>query len=507
MTLEVDCDRRLAASAVLVALVLFALERPFAAAQPQGEQADALLKTARFETEQGTVTVYLPADAAAGDTLSGTVEAEPAGKSERERARNLGQLEGLVVEAAGERQEVGQGRLRWTLPAAATALDLALRDRSGKVLGRNPLPVSPAPQRVSATGFELPSLGQAGHPNRVVGPFDGAFDSTEITLGGRPVRLLAESPRGVVFASPTDVIGEAELVAAEGGQHHSALYRNVAVRLSAPETRLDRGEETVMTVEVAGLEGLAEPLPLTLSNVSLSTVRLEGGSSQQWTIDPSEVDAGGVFRAQRTLTGLDPGPFHLTAQVPLEGPVAQAADQEECRHWIEDGERIEWGPWHEESDGSKWREGKVFRKSRCADAGSTETKEEEVGTACEEQAGRNAPVVQTRRYPAPDGGARVVRETTKGGRTQSKTEVKYDKDGKAKEVTETDDKGTKTRTDYENGQPSRVTRTKGEKQEEWKKEANGKWYKKGTKKQGGKEVETWTEDPSPPLPGSLPPFR
>lgn len=506
MTLRLDRASRFASVCLaLAALGPLALGHPSpAAAQPPGGRDDSLLTTARFETPYGGLTVRLPGGLVAGDTLSGTVVAEPTGKTDRERAHNLGQLEGLVVDTGGERQAVGKGRLRWALPAAATALDLALRDPSGKVVGRQAVPVAPASPAGTDGGFELPSCGQAGNPNRIVGPFDGSFDSTEITLGGRPIELLAESPRGVVFASPVEQIGPAELVVREGEDTHVAPYRNVAVRLSAPEARLDRGERTVMTVEVAGLSGLREPLPLTLANQTVSTVSLEGGARQQWEIDPSGVGADGVYQAERTLTGLSPGPFHITAQVPLAGPVGQAADQDECKHWVVDGERIEWGPWNERADGSRWREGKIFRRSRCADAGSTETKEEEVGKAREEQAEKNGPIVQTRRYPAAGGGSRVVRETTKGGKTQSKTEVEYDKDGKPTKVTETDGKGTSTTTSYDNGEPKGVTRIKGDKLEEWKQESDGKWYKKVTKKVNGQDVESWVEDPNPPSPGSLP---
>jgi surface antigen len=53
---------------------------------------------ASFGTAYGTVKVTLPDDIAPGDTISGTVIAEPSGKTDAERRSNAGELSGYVVE-------------------------------------------------------------------------------------------------------------------------------------------------------------------------------------------------------------------------------------------------------------------------------------------------------------------------------------------------------------------------------------------------------------------------
>src|SRR5262249_5792964 len=50
-----------------------------------------------FDTPQGKIKVNLPDDMAAGDTISGTVDIEPAGKNDAERAQNQTELNGEVV--------------------------------------------------------------------------------------------------------------------------------------------------------------------------------------------------------------------------------------------------------------------------------------------------------------------------------------------------------------------------------------------------------------------------
>ncbi|MCA1850030.1 MAG: hypothetical protein LC672_02975, partial [Acidobacteria bacterium] len=54
----------------------------------------------------GDVKVYLPDDMAAGDTISGTVVAEPKGTTEEERAKNMGVLKGFVLEVDGEKASI-----------------------------------------------------------------------------------------------------------------------------------------------------------------------------------------------------------------------------------------------------------------------------------------------------------------------------------------------------------------------------------------------------------------
>ena len=52
------------------------------------------LSTTSFSTPRGKVQVNLPEDIAAGDTISGTVIAEPEGKDRKEQTRNQGELNG-----------------------------------------------------------------------------------------------------------------------------------------------------------------------------------------------------------------------------------------------------------------------------------------------------------------------------------------------------------------------------------------------------------------------------
>jgi hypothetical protein len=62
------------------------------------------VKTVTFDSPQARVIVNLPDDMMAGDTISGTVVAEPRGNREEERSEHLEELRGCVVEIRGEEQ-------------------------------------------------------------------------------------------------------------------------------------------------------------------------------------------------------------------------------------------------------------------------------------------------------------------------------------------------------------------------------------------------------------------
>src|SRR6185503_1179329 len=144
-----------------------------------------------------------------------------------------------------------------------------------------PLPVEPlgkVPSTMGTSNFVIPPVGQSGRPIVVTGPFDGDLSNTilrsgpanrtvhefaktsdSISGGFEAIRPLAESPRQLVFESPRNITGPITIFVKEGdGAPTAGPMRSVAVQLSAPKTNLMRGEKTVVTVEVNGLQGIAK---------------------------------------------------------------------------------------------------------------------------------------------------------------------------------------------------------------------------------------------------------
>jgi hypothetical protein len=316
------------------------------------------LHTATFDTPHGKIKVHLPDDLSAGDTISGTVIAEPAGKTEEERIKNQDELNGYVVEIEKEKTPVLGKVLKWAVPAAVGASTyVILRDKRGKELARTQCPIqqpaaivppgrpgepippggrppfTPQPQPAD---YQLPTLGQAGQPTEIKGPFNGDFGNTKVEIGGKEAQLLAESPRKVIAQSPTHVTGPTTLKLKEGDVTVRSPLRNVSVSMSATKTTLHKGESATVTVKVEGLRkfdlrqdyellnpveievrelmrerGMESlPLPkLILHNATPGVVRLEGGDLQTIPIRPEDVSSEGTMTFTRTLTGIRPGGF------------------------------------------------------------------------------------------------------------------------------------------------------------------------------------------------------
>ena len=268
--------------------------------------------------------MYLPDDMRAGDTISGTVVTEPKGNTEQERIANDARLRTYVIYLDDNTKvEPDRPQFKWTPQLPTSPAPVRYMVRLFEVLdGRQtevsnvpllPVPVEPTGKIPSSQGtnnFVIPPLGQTGRPIVITGPFDGNASNTTLRFGPPgsavhefvkasdsveggfvPIKPLAESPRKIVFEAPSNITGPKEILVKEGdGTPTTGTYRNLGVQLSAPKTSLVRGEKTTLSVEVKGLEGIKEDVPLQLD--SKGVITMEGGSFQNLRIKPSRSDTG-----------------------------------------------------------------------------------------------------------------------------------------------------------------------------------------------------------------------
>jgi len=155
-------------------------------------------------------------------------------------------------------------------------------------------------------------------PFKSPGPFDGSSSNTMLTWSQGPTTsgslwLVAESPRKCVFEAPSHITGPAELTLNERGVATKTTYRNVGVALTAPRTQLLKGESTTLTIQVTGLQGITQSIPLHL--VKGGVVRMEGGDNQTKAIKPDEVKKDGTYSTTRKITGQQAGGFSVTATI------------------------------------------------------------------------------------------------------------------------------------------------------------------------------------------------
>jgi hypothetical protein len=319
--------------AICLTLLCFANN---AAGQAQGGtsnvKAGGGLMIVTFTFNPGTITVNLPDDIMAGDTISGTVVAEPKGSTSPEKEKNKTVLEGMVIDLPGTKVPVNQRNFIWVPPTPLPGQGppgfqlrvIELRDTPPSrtyvytdcfitTYGWPKLAAPASANIVEKVEIRIPSLGQAGRPIVITGPFDGNSDNTRLQVAGESATPLAESPRKVVFESPANVTGPIEITVKEGASETKGTYRNVAVNLTAPKTSLLKGEKTILTVEVTGLQGLTQPVPLTLE--SHGVITMQGGMYQPLVIQPSQVRADGRYSTTRGITGVQPGGWDAKATV------------------------------------------------------------------------------------------------------------------------------------------------------------------------------------------------
>jgi hypothetical protein len=305
------------------------------------------LRIATFEAKSGRVLLILPDDMRAGDTISGTVQVEPAGKTEEERANNLNVLNGHTIIIRPQPKPGKPGENAIELPVKLPTFTVTLPPQSPRfvsfgIVGQPPgqggdfiqdtWTVIPDLTLNVTMDSRPPQLGQQGRPLQIPGSFDGSFDNTTVRFGppGSTVqdfekntqnvsggfgliKPLAESPRKIVFESPTNVVGPIQVFVQEGDKKTTAPFRNLGVQLSAPKTNLMRGEKTTLTVEVRGLEGIKEDVPLQLD--SRGVITMDGGNFQNLRIKPNEVQRDGRYTTTRGITGQQAGGFNVTATV------------------------------------------------------------------------------------------------------------------------------------------------------------------------------------------------
>jgi hypothetical protein len=274
------------------------------------------LYVATFTTPQGRIKVNLTDDLAAGDTISGTVETEPAGKNDAERAQNETELNGYVVELEGQRTKVGDKKITCIIPTTLTpeAKTVVLL-HNGQTVATTQIPISATAPPTPNT-FTLPTGGQQGRPIEIKGPCDGTFGPNDsVRVGATILPPVAESPRSLVLLNTSDVVGPTNLDCNENGVATQGPFRNIGIQLSAPKLNLLRGQTTTLHVVVLGLAGIEQDVPLDLENNSPTVITMSGGEVQHLVIHPAEVQRNGTYGIDRTLTGIMSGAFVVNGTV------------------------------------------------------------------------------------------------------------------------------------------------------------------------------------------------
>ncbi len=149
--------------------------------------------------------------------------------------------------------------------------------------------------------FGMPDMHEASTPIIITGPMNGDLSDTELTVGGRPARVLSESKLGLLAELPSQDTGPLEVSVKEAGRSGAKVTRFYTAGYSdAGET--GSGSVKRMVLHLAGLDGVIEPLRLTLHDGvqvrfarSASRFR-KNRDGQSWVlvINPSQIVSGSL---------------------------------------------------------------------------------------------------------------------------------------------------------------------------------------------------------------------
>lgn len=259
------------------------------------------LNTAVFETPHGKLKVNLPDDAAGGDTISGTVVAEPAGNTPEEKAQNEDELNGYVV-AVQPKQPPGMPPIKppkcepgkpvtCNLPPGCSGINVSC-DPPGTASQNSgtscSVPCDEKPPAPPPPGScTMPTIGQCGKPFEVKANCDGKFDNSACEVGGQQCKMLAESPRKMIAESPKDIVGPSQLKVKEGNKTAQGPFCNVKVKLVCPKPVLHQGETSTLTCTVLGLANV-KGATLSIDNNSPDVLSLSGGDHQVLPLAPTQ---------------------------------------------------------------------------------------------------------------------------------------------------------------------------------------------------------------------------
>ena len=196
-------------------------------------QTTKYLHSADFNTVNGIIKVNFPSDMATSELTSGSITFS------RYKLGNIGSgslrdysiiIENQIIEITGNNFKV---QVPANLPTGV--LNFIIRDKAGKDVGRAFFPVrigstsNLLPGKGNPSDFRMPVSARTNLPTQIVGPFDGNYLNTQVSVDGVKIHIVAESPRKVIFYSPPGVKGSRVLALNERGILVKSPFTNLYV--------------------------------------------------------------------------------------------------------------------------------------------------------------------------------------------------------------------------------------------------------------------------------------
>lgn len=299
-------------AALALAMPTPALQNGQSAAIALDDQAmlAAGLRLTTISLPEGNVVIYLPARLAAGDRISGSIFVNPTGDTNALRSKNDEILRSQLIEVNGVAMPVTATQFT-TMVSPSGNLTFVVHSADGANSAKASVDVSSAPTATQLV--DACPVVEMGQPLRIVGNFDGNRDTTEVSVDGREVGILAESPRECVIA-PEANLGAHKLSVRDGMLALDRTVNLVSVSVKTPESAV-LGRKTKFELIVDGLENAdSSAFPLSLVISSTTPKLLSFGEEAKVSINPADI-RDGQWKGTLEFKPLKRGTYSLRARL------------------------------------------------------------------------------------------------------------------------------------------------------------------------------------------------
>jgi hypothetical protein len=298
------------------------------------------LTTAVFSTSQGKITVYLPDDIRAGDTITGTMMAEPTGKNAKQLEKSLAEIKNMQLRLDGKpvlfsALGIEPGKLsafEWRVqeeikPNCPVELMTSSGTKPLQVTYEFKKPEVEKPSQPS--GCFIPSHILTGNPIGIRGNFDGEASNTQCLLNNQPLQILAESPRQCIVMYPQDARGAGTFSVKEDElEKCSRTVSGVDMQITAGNLNLKRGQSTYIDIKITGLQNLPDKAVLTVANLTPGIVTITNGNLQVVPIWPMSDTSAGVFTLHCPAVSINTGTFSVNVNLDLPQTTTTTSETE-----------------------------------------------------------------------------------------------------------------------------------------------------------------------------------
>ncbi len=288
------------------------------------------LQIYKLKTVNGTVTVNLPDKIYPGETISGTVLAEPnVSENVKKNKSNKLALLATTLSIFGNRFKLDNQTLKFSLPDDPFELGplIGLENEKG-MIGSAGFVVQEGERPVLSAGDPVfPPFLRSGEYQNIPGKFDGVISNTRLMLNDLEIPVASESPGEIVTLVPGNISGIQKLSLTEGGKTYSAPMNVVDLKMTAEATTLQKGEHSTVHIVVDGLKGVETPVTVNVDNLTPMSIGMKGGNQQEWIIHPSDVDNTGTFSKEVGIVAVASGGFTVSARVSAPPVVFHANGQ------------------------------------------------------------------------------------------------------------------------------------------------------------------------------------